>query len=569
MKRLLQFAWVGAVSTLVVAALVVMVHTAVGPAGAGVVSAPGGGINATNARSPGLYLRTDGSIDFWDTPTAAATNAQPPSDSLTNLTTFLGSGRTNALPVLDQRGQITNAFKTIFVETNQAPLLSNIVAGASSGDVIQLGAGTFNVGLQSIKLPVGVTIQGQGREATVISGASSYSTNGPIIVLSSTSTVQNLSIICVNKDSYHQIALGFLATYNSGRFDPPAVGAVVRNVYGAGGSDVVFMSATNYFEVRFYDCFFASSWDTFIQSYAASGNASSNYVELWNCTLLADKRGSTYSSGYGLNNTTKAAQIAGTTRFYNCDVISTNSNEAWGIMANSYADITFIGGSIRAAGTNTAYTIDNISMSWDPVTAPIKVFNTILTDVNQAPGSIITYPPEQFLRLTLAEDLIVGTTLAVGSDLSVPSGTATALRIETEGIALLGVGVAEGLAMINGVNEITNGTVSGGLALSGQVLSTTTPANAQTGTTYTLVAADNGKIVTCNNAAAITVTVPSGLGAGFTCTVVQLGAGQVSFTTSGTTINSYGSLTSLSGQYAAASLVAYSANTFVLSGNLQ
>ena len=84
MKRLFQFAWVGAVSTLVVAALVVMVHTAVGPAGAGVVTAPGGGINATNARSAGLYLRTDGNIDFWDTPTTLATNAQPPSENLTN-----------------------------------------------------------------------------------------------------------------------------------------------------------------------------------------------------------------------------------------------------------------------------------------------------------------------------------------------------------------------------------------------------------------------------------------------------------------------------------------------------
>src|ERR1051326_6716360 len=56
--------------------------------------------------------------------------------------------------------------------------------------------------------------------------------------------------------------------------------------------------------------------------------------------------------------------------------------------------------------------------------------------------------------------------------------------------------------------------------------------NTQTGTTYTLLASDNGKIVTCDNGSAITVTVPSGLGAGFNCLVIQIGAGQVTFSTS-------------------------------------
>ena len=36
--------------------------------------------------------------------------------------------------------------------------------------------------------------------------------------------------------------------------------------------------------------------------------------------------------------------------------------------------------------------------------------------------------------------------------------------------------------------------------------------NDQTGTAYTLLASDNGKVVVLNNASAVTVTVPSGLG---------------------------------------------------------
>ena len=91
--------------------------------------------------------------------------------------------------------------------------------------------------------------------------------------------------------------------------------------------------------------------------------------------------------------------------------------------------------------------------------------------------------------------------------------------------------------------------------------------NDQTGTTYTLVAGDNGKVVVLDNASAVTVTVPSGLGAGFNCSFVQKGAGQVSFTASSTTINNRQSHTKISAQYGVASIVAYAADTFVLAGD--
>jgi hypothetical protein len=88
-----------------------------------------------------------------------------------------------------------------------------------------------------------------------------------------------------------------------------------------------------------------------------------------------------------------------------------------------------------------------------------------------------------------------------------------------------------------------------------------------TGTSETLQAGDNGNVVTCSNGSAITLTVPSGLGAGFTCLVLQLGAGQVTLTPSSTTLNSFGGLLALAGQYAAASLIATAADVFNVSGN--
>ena len=57
--------------------------------------------------------------------------------------------------------------------------------------------------------------------------------------------------------------------------------------------------------------------------------------------------------------------------------------------------------------------------------------------------------------------------------------------------------------------------------------------NQQTGTTYTLQASDAGKIVELTNAASIALTAPNSLPAGFACTVVQGGAGQVTVASSG------------------------------------
>jgi hypothetical protein len=79
--------------------------------------------------------------------------------------------------------------------------------------------------------------------------------------------------------------------------------------------------------------------------------------------------------------------------------------------------------------------------------------------------------------------------------------------------------------------------------------------NAQTGTTYTLVAADTGKVVESTNAAAITLTLPATAAVGFCCTVVQGGAGQVTLTpASGATLRNRQSHTRTAGQWAGVTL---------------
>lgn len=90
----------------------------------------------------------------------------------------------------------------------------------------------------------------------------------------------------------------------------------------------------------------------------------------------------------------------------------------------------------------------------------------------------------------------------------------------------------------------------------------------ETTTARTLTAGDNGKIIYCTNGGATTITCDTGLGAGFSVTIMQGGAGKVTAAAGAATLVSYSSLFSTMGQYAVISLVSPVADTFVAAGNL-
>ncbi|MDH4403273.1 MAG: hypothetical protein QE264_03395 [Flavobacterium sp.] len=94
--------------------------------------------------------------------------------------------------------------------------------------------------------------------------------------------------------------------------------------------------------------------------------------------------------------------------------------------------------------------------------------------------------------------------------------------------------------------------------------------NDQIGIAYTLQSSDSGKVLTMNNASAITLTVPSGLPVGFNCTIVQKGAGAVTFVSAtGVTTANRLSRTMTAGQNAVATIVSISSNYFITSGDMQ
>jgi hypothetical protein len=136
-----------------------------------------------------------------------------------------------------------------------------------------------------------------------------------------------------------------------------------------------------------------------------------------------------------------------------------------------------------------------------------------------------------------------------------------------EKLVITGTDGQNSLEVADGDVEITDQlTVSGGLVAPLQI-------NAQTGTTYTFVLADAGKMVTSSNGSAQTLTVPPNSSVAYatgTQIIVQaIGSGTATLAEgSGVTINSKDSNKEIDGQWAAATLIKTATDAWSLIGAL-
>lgn len=97
--------------------------------------------------------------------------------------------------------------------------------------------------------------------------------------------------------------------------------------------------------------------------------------------------------------------------------------------------------------------------------------------------------------------------------------------------------------------------------------------NAQSGTSYTTVAADNGKLITASNASAITVTIAAGLySVGAQLNLAQTGAGQVTIQgDTGVTVVSTGATAATPktrAQYSTLTAICIASDSWIVAGDI-
>ncbi len=286
------------------------------------------------------------------------------------------------------------------------------------------------------------------------------------------------------------------------------------------------------------------------------------------------------------------------TRLYSSISVETILSAAITSSQTSMAVATGTGSALLGGVTLAAGNVDQFTVAIDPDTVNEEIVfitansgDTFTIVRGRAGTSAITHASGATVRHVLtSNDLdyfntaIQPATLTAKGDMYIAtaSGTVTRLGVGSDGQVLTADStVAKGAKWDtpaslpsqtgnSGKYLTTNGTAaSWGAAVS--TLDVTF--NAQTGTTYTLVGSDLNKLVTFNNASAITVTVPNGIfTTGQQINVQQIGAGQVTIVSDGTTVLTSTGATStapkLRAQYSAATIICTSSNNFTVIGDL-
>jgi hypothetical protein len=280
------------------------------------------------------------------------------------------------------------------------------------------------------------------------------------------------------------------------------------------------------------------------------------------------------------------ARLAAGTNTY---VLTADSTEATGLIwaAPTTGDITGVtaGTNISGGGTSGTVTVNlaidaAVAMGSDGSGVDVTFHSDTAGDYalwDSSEEKLILEGTNGATVLDVTDgNVVIGDgTLVVGSDgagedvtfHSDTAGDAFAWDSSEEKLTITGTDGQTALDVPDGNVTITDTlTVSGGLVAPLAI-------NAQTGTTYTFVLADAGKLVTSSNGSAQTITVPPNSGVAFaigTQIIVQnIGSANATLATAGTpTLNSKDSNKEIDGQFAAATLIKTATDAWSIIGAL-
>jgi len=245
----------------------------------------------------------------------------------------------------------------------------------------------------------------------------------------------------------------------------------------------------------------------------------------------------------GTANDIASVLSVGTTGFFLKANSATTSGLEW---AASTADIDGVtaGTGLSGGGTSGTVTLSiNTAVTADLTTAQTLTNKTIALDSNAVSGTIAQF-----------------NTAVTDADFATVAGneTLTNKTIDASTNTLTGV------VTLTGTQTLTNKTLTAPIV--------NLAFNAQTGTTYTLVAADRNKLVTSSNGAAVTITIPTGVfAAGEQINVQSIGVGLTTISGAAVTITSTGASALapiLRARFSAATIICTAAGVFTVIGDI-
>ena len=257
------------------------------------------------------------------------------------------------------------------------------------------------------------------------------------------------------------------------------------------------------------------------------------------------------------------------------------------IARGSAGVVTIEGVNVVTTSSTDTLTNKTINLTSNTLSGTTAQFNTALSDGDFATlagsetltNKTLTTPVISTISNTGTLTLPTTTgTLALTSDITVTPSSTTTLTNKT--ISLGSNTISGTTAQFNtALSDDDFATLAGTETLTNKTL--TAPVvnlslNAQTGTTYTFVLSDNGKLVTASNASAQTYTIPPNssvaYATGAQINIIQIGAGQVTIQGgSGVTVASTGATATtpkLRAQYSTATCIKGGSDTWYVVGDI-